>query len=219
MAQDAGSIIYLEKDKLFFYNGEKVLKLDFTPQVVRDFDILNEEAFISLIFQFIDSIKTDPSRFLMVLSESVIFTNDYKDKDLSKVDLEFQTFIDLVPYDRVLSKKYRQGDSIKMISTNADIVNVISDSFEQRGFVSDGVVPAMIFGQFGVKRGLDANTANFMLKNQQSVKGKTMGGVACPPEKVNVFKVTKGKNKMLPYLIGGFALAFIGLLVLILLRK
>ena len=219
MALDAGSLIYLEKDRVFFSNGEKVFKLDFTPQVVRDLDILDENTLISLVFQFIDSIKTNPSRFLIVLSESVIFFNDTKEQDLAKIDAEFQSFIDLVPFDKVLSRKYQTADSIRMLATNADLINTISDSFEQRGFVNDGVIPAMMFGQFGVRRGFDVGTANYMLKNQQLARGKTMGEVSSQPEKRSVFKATKGKSTRLPYLIWGFVIAFIGLLALILLRR
>jgi len=219
MALEVGSLIYLEKDRLFFYNGEKVFKLDFTPQIVRDLEILNEDGLISLVFQFIDSIKATPSRFLIVLSESVLFSSDTKERDLAKIEAEFQSFIDLVPFDKVLSKKYQVEGVIKMLATNADLINAISDSFQQRGFVNDGVVPAIVFGQYGVKRGLDSDTANYMLRNQQLARGKAMGKMSSQPERKSVFKVTTGKSKMLPYLIGGFAIVLVGLLTLIFLRR
>jgi len=219
MASEVGSLIYLEKDRLFFYNGEKVFKLDFTPQIVRDLEILNEDGLISLVFQFIDSIKATPSRFLIVLSESVLFSSDTKERDLAKIEAEFQSFIDLVPFDKVLSKKYQVEGVIKMLATNADLINAISDSFGQRGFVNDGVVPAIVFGQYGVKRGLDLDTANYMLRNQQLARGKAMGKMFSQPERKSVFKVTTGKSKMLPYLIGGFAIVLVGLLTLIFLGR
>jgi len=219
MAQDVGSLIYLEKDRLFFCNSEKIYKLDFTPQIARDLDVLNEDMFISLVFQFIDSVKAAPSRFLIVLSESVLFSNDTKELDLAKIETEFQSFIDLVPFDRVLSKKYQVEGSIRMLATNADLINTISDSFEQRGYVNDGVVPATMFGQFGVRRGFDLATANYMLRNQQLARGKTMREMSSQPERKSVFKVTTGKSTRLPYLIGGFAIALIGLLTLIFLRR
>ena len=219
MALEVGSLIYLEKDRLFFYNGEKVFKLDFTPQIVRDLEILNEDGLISLVFQFIDSIKATPSRFLIVLSESVLFSSDTKERDLAKIEAEFQSFIDLVPFDKVLSKKYQVEGVIKMLATNADLINAISDSFQQRGFVNDGVVPAMVFGQYGVKRGLDSDTANYMLRSQQLARSKAMGKMPPQPERKGVFKVTTGKSTILPYLIGGFAIVLVGLLALIFLWK
>jgi len=219
MALEVGSLIYLEKDRLFFYNGEKVFKLDFTPQIVRDLEILNEDGLISLVFQFIDNIKATPSRFLIVLSESVLFFSDTKERDLAKIEAEFQSFIDLVPFDNVLSKKYQVEGVIKMLATNADLINAISDSFGQRGFVNDGVVPAIVFGQYGVKRGLDLDTANYMLRNQRLARGKAMGKMFSQPERKSVFKVTTGKSKMLPYLIGGFAIVLVGLLTLIFLWR
>ena len=219
MALEEGSLIYLEKDRLFFYNGEKVFKLDFTPQIVRDLEILNEDGLISLVFQFIDSIKATPSRFLIVLSESVLFSSDTKERDLAKIEAEFQSFIDLVPFDKVLSKKYQTEGGIRMLATNADLINAISDSFQQRGFVNDGVVPATVFGQNGVKRGLDSDTANYMLRSQQLARGKAMGKMSSQPKRKSVFKVTTGKSTMLRYLIGGFAIVLVGLLALIFLRR
>jgi len=219
MASEVGSLIYLEKDRLFFYNGEKVFKLDFTPQIVRDLEILNEDGFISLVFQFIDSVEATPSRFLIVLSESVLFSSDTKERDLAKIEAGFQSFIDLVPFDKVLSKKYQTEGVIRMLATNADLINAISDSFGQRGFINDGVVPAMVFGQYGVKRGLDSDTANYMLRSQQLARSKAMGKMPPQPERKGVFKVTTGKSTILPYLIGGFAIVLVGLLALIFLWK
>lgn len=219
MALEVGSLIYLEKDRLFFYNGEKVFKLNFTPQIVRDLEILNEDGLISLVFQFIDSVKATPSQFLIVLSESVLFAGETKERDLTKIEIGFQSFIDFVPFDKVLSKKYQVEGIIRMLATNADLINTLSDSFEQRGFVNNGVVPAFVFGQFGVKPGLDSDTANYILRVQQLARGKTMGETSSKPIKKSVFKVTTGKSKTLPYLIGGFVIALVGLLVLIFLGK
>ena len=219
MALEVESLIYLEKDRLFFYNGKNVFKLNFTPQIVRDLEVLNEDGLISLVFQFIDSIKATPSRFLIVLSESVLFVGETKERDLTKIEIGFQSFIDFVPFDKVLSKKYQIEGGIRMLATNADLINTLSDSFEQRGFVNDGVVPAFVFGQFGVKPGFDSDTANYILRSQQLAKGKTMGEMSSKPIKKSVFKVTTGKSKMLPYLIGGFVIALVGLLVLIFLGK
>lgn len=217
MASEEGNIIYLEKDRLFFYNGEKLYKLDLTPQDVRDIDVLNEDSLITSIFQFIDSSKLTPSGFLFILSESVLFTNETTQTDPAKLAAEFQTFIDLVPFDFVLAKQYKTEKGIRMVATNAELIDVISDSFAQKGFTKDGVFPAMIYGQYGVRRGLDSDTANYMLRNQNLVKGKSMlEAVATTPGPTeNVFKVTAGQNKILPYLISGFVLALLGLLALI----
>lgn len=223
MASEVGSLIYLEKNRLFFYNnGKKVFKLDFAPQIVRDLEILNEDGFINLIFQFIDNLKAKPSRFLIVLSESVLFSNDTKEQNFAKVEVEFQSFIDLVPFDNVLSKKYKTKDTIRMLATNGDLINTVSDSFEQKGFVNDGVVPVIVFGEFGARRGLELKSAKYMLKNQQHVKNKVMGKISLQPikpESKSVFKLTTGKSKMLPYLVGGFAIVLIGLLFLIFLTR
>lgn len=220
MAETEESVIYLEKDRLFFFDGNKIFKLDFTAQTVRDLDVISEDALVGLVLQFLDSAKPTPSRFIFVLSESVIFANDSTEKDPGVLAAQLQTFADLVPFDQVFSKSYQTTQGVRMIATNAELVNVICEAFEQRDFVRDGIVPATVFGQIGVRRGLDIDTASFILQNQQLARGKSLQEVQAEEPEKNIFKVTKtGKNTMLPYLIGGAALAFVGLLAIIFLRR
>jgi len=220
MATNETAVLYLEKDRLFFYDGKKIFKLDFAADTVRDLDIINEDALISLIFQFIDTAKPIPAKFLFVLSESVLFTNEIMVKDPAEIDVQFENFVALVPFNQVHAKKYQVTGGIRMVAANAELINAISDSFEQKGFQKDGVVPAAVFGQIGVKRGLDVDTADFILQNQEMTKGRSMVEPALPVPRENVFKVTTtGKSKSLPYLIAVFALALLAMIALIIFRK
>lgn len=221
MATDEGGIIYLEKDRLFYFDGTRILKLDFTPQVVRDSDVLNQDAMISLIFQFIDSNKLVPTGFLFVLSESVVFSTDSSETDQAKLDAEFRTFTDLVPFDLVMAKQYKMQMNTKSVAVNGELVNVIIDSFVNKGFTRDGVVPAFIFGNFGIRKGLDEDTARYFLTNHALAHGKSMvEGEVLPQTPKQPFKVeVRGKNKSLPYLIGGFVLLLIVLVIVIVMQK
>lgn len=221
MAAEESSLIYLEKNRLFFFDGEKIFKLDFPPETIKDIDILNEDQVLNILFDFIDKINTAPSRFLFVLSESVIFSEETMQTDPVKLEAETQNFIGVVPFDSVMEKNYQDGKGIRMIATNAELVDLISDAFEKKGFARDGVVPAMVFGAIETKKGLDAAGAKFIMDNHQQAHGKSMVVASVLPAGTgSVFRVTTtGKNTILPYLVGFFALAALGLIALMYFRR
>lgn len=221
MATEENAILFLEKNALYYFDGSKVAKLDFAKEFVADFDIVNEELLIKSIFQFIDSQKLVQSKFITVLSESALFINDFKETDPVKIESQFVSFTNTVPYNQVISKKYSLQDGVRMVATNEDLVTVIDEAFVQKGFIKDVVVPAMVFGRMGDKVGLTVEDANFMLKNQHMADGKSMVDrvVALPQPVSDTFKITKGKSTMLPMLLGVFGLMVVGLVLLLIFRK
>lgn len=220
MATEGSSVLYLDKNKLFFFDGEKVFKLDFPPDVVRDLDIISEEGLVDLLFQFVEKGKINPSRFVFVIADSATFTMETFEHDPSKLEAEYQNFMGLVPFDTPLAKKYQGKNSIEMLATNGELVHTICEALESKGFAKDVVVPAIIFGDLGVKRSFDATAGKFILDNLALTKGKSLLEATILPAQESKIKITTtGKSTLLPYLIGGFALALIGLLLAIFLRR
>lgn len=221
MANEESALLLLEKESFYYYDGGKIYKFDFTKDIVNDLDIVNEELLVKSIFKFIDDQKLRPVKFLFILAESALFVSDYKEKDQTKIELEFSNFNNLVPYNRVLSKKYQLTDGVRMIATNIDLIEIISEAFTQKGFTRDEVVPAMIFGQVGVKKGLTLEDANYFLKNQNLAEGKGMlDPIPVLQQPVSeVFKVTKGKSTMLPMLLTIMGVMVLGLILLLVFRK
>lgn len=222
MAQESSSVLYLDKDRLFFFDGEKVFKLDFPPEVVRDLDVVNEENLVTLIFQFIEKAKLNPSRFILVISDAAIFAMESFEKDPGKLEAEFQNFIDLVPFDSPLARKYGGKDRTEMMATNGDLVHTICEALESRGFARDIVVPAVVFGDLGIKRSFDATAGKRIIDNISMAKGKGLLEPTILPTPENstpVVTSTPTNSKLLPFLIGGFVLALIALVVVVLIRR
>lgn len=209
MALEETGILYLERNAFYFCDGVKIAKLDFLPEVIRDLDIVNEEVLIKSIFDFIDKQKFNVGKFLFVLSESAIFVVGTDERN-----------VNLIPYNNVLSKKYATQSGEVIIATNKDLVDVISEAFQEKGFGRDEVVPSMLFGQL-TGRQFDLNLANFMIKNQETATGKSMlDPIPVMPTKTSdMFKVTTGKSTMLPMLLGIFGLMLVGLVLLLIFRK
>lgn len=220
MATEGSSVLYLDKNRLFFFDGEKVYKLDFPPEIVRDLDIVSEEGLVNLLFTFVDKARISPSRFILVVAQSAIFAMETFEKDPGKLEAEFQNFIGLVPFDAPLAKKYQGRNSTEMMATNGGLIHTICEALESRGFAKDAVVPSLVFGDLGVKRGFDATAGKFVLDNLALAKGKSMLEPTILPAQEPRIKITAtGKSHALPYLIGGFALALVGLLVALFLRR
>lgn len=221
MASEESALLQLEKDCFYYFDGEKVCKFDFAKEIVADLDIVNEDLLVKSILKFIDDQKLNPAKFLFILSESSLFISDYKEKDQAKIEIEFNNFNSLIPFGHVLSKKYQIQDGIRMVATNSDLVEIIGSVFAQKGFARNAVVPSMLFGQVGVKRGLTVEDATFILKNQKLADGKGMlDPIPVLQQPVSeVFKVTKGKSTMLPMLLTIMGVMILGLVLLIVLRK
>lgn len=220
MAQEGTSVLYLDKNRLFFFDGEKVFKLDFPPEIVKDLDIINEEGLVNLLFQFIEKGKISPSRFILVIADNAMFAMETYQSDPAKVEAEYQNFIGLVPFDSPLAKKYRGKNSIEMMATNGELVHAICEALESKGFAKDAVVPSLVFGDLGVKRSFDATAGKFILNNLALTKGKSLLEPTILPNPESTFKIaTNGQSKLLPYLAGFFALALIILLLVVFLRR
>lgn len=220
MAKEESQVLYLEKDRLFFYDGERILKVDFPPEVVKDLDVINEESLIALITQFVDKSKITPSGFITVLSESTLFSVESTEKDLAKLELQFQDFVGLVPFDQVLAKKYQSANGVRMVATNQQLIDIICDLLESRGFVKDGVVPAFIFGDIGVKKGFDVDTAKIILQNKAVSRGATMVvPTAFPIGTTTKIETPQEKSKLLPILLGVLGLGLVVLILILFLRR
>jgi len=221
MTNEESALLLLEKEKFYYFDGSKIYEFNFQKEFISDLDIIDEDLLIKSIFKFIDDQKLNPAKFLFILSESALFISDYKEKDPLKIEAEFNNFNNTVPYNRVLSKKYQISDGIRLVATNIDLVEIIGEAFTQRGFTRNEVVPAMIFGQVGIKRGLTQEDAVYILKNQNLAEGKGMlDPIPVLQQPVSeVFKVTKGKSTMLPMLLTIMGVMILGLVLLLVFRK
>lgn len=210
MADVETAVLYLEKNKLSFFDGNKLSKLDFNAELIRDFEIINEDLFTKTIFKFIDDSKFNAGKFLMVLGESAIFVAGSDEKNIL-----------YIPYNNVLSKKYQSREGESVIATNKDVVDVLTNCFLEKGFGRDEIVPAMIFGQIDLRSGLTMELAQFMIKNQNMATGKSMlDPIPILSQPVSeVFKVTKGKSTMLPMLLGVMGVMVLILVLLLAFRK
>ncbi len=213
------ALIFLDKNRVFVYDGNGILRLDIPETVIRDVDIIDKSGFDSLVDSFIKTRKLAPSQVWLVLADGICFSKDIVETDPLKIEGDVKDFLEAVPFDKVISKRYRSGTGIRVIATNLEYIEALVEIFDKDGFVTEGIVPGAMFPGFATRKVLDADFARYILGNKSLMRtGNMLTKIALPvstPEAPEAHK----KSKLLPYLIGGFTILLIILVVVIMRGK
>lgn len=224
MADNKGdTVIFLERDRFYLYNGGAILNLIFPPNVSQDLDVKDKDAFFNLVTTFIQNNKLEPSQIFFVISEAACFSKDFTVKnpaDTSKVEEDSQKFIDAVPFSVVLSKIYKATMFHRVVATNMDLVDTIVDAFTGKGFGLTAVLPANIYPEYGASRELTVDFAKHVVDTRDKISISNMVGEKVIQEDhsdVSTSTTKEHKSKLLLYLIVGFVV-LLGILIWVLTR-
>ncbi|MCJ7740759.1 hypothetical protein MUP32_05625 [Candidatus Microgenomates bacterium] len=143
------SVIFLQRDKINYYDNSLpgVLTLSFTPDIIKDLEVINPPSLHLHIKSFIDNNKISPSQTLIVLSTNVYFEKDFPDSPEFHQDSELQKYIDTFPFENVSTKIYKLATGSKLLATNSDLYQNIKSAFEKTGFIIEAVVPIIVLGK------------------------------------------------------------------------
>lgn len=133
------SILYLEQNRGIFYNAEKssMLQLDFPGDVVKDLDLLNKDKLYALIQAFVEAYQILPTSLVLLLSPTVTFDKDLTSDQTAGVPdgtrpaSEVQSFIDLVPFQVVLSRTFSIGEKKKIVTANKEFIDALQRGFQK----------------------------------------------------------------------------------------
>lgn len=158
-------ILFLDRDgfSVFQDTQPSIKKFNFTSDSVANLDITNKEQLANLITAFIQTNKIIPSSFVIVLSDSVIYFKDLNPpkkpnvippapnpaSELSQNNepkKEIQNFLDDVPFEEVLAKVIKTDQLNFIVAANKDLVMAIADSFVNKGFIMEGILPSFLYG-------------------------------------------------------------------------
>ena len=209
------AIIFLDKNRIFVYDGNGILRLDIPETVIRDVDIIDKSGFDSLVDTFIKTRKLDSAQVWLVLADGICFSKDVIETDPLKIEGEIKDFLEAVPFDKVISKRYRAGGGIRVIATNLEYVEAVIEIFEKEGFVTEGIVPGAMFPGFNTKKVPDADFARYILENKNLMRMGNMLTKVTLPSNTHETTETPKKSKLLLYLISGFVILLIILVVAI----
>jgi len=215
------AIILLDKNRIFVFNGNEFLTLDVPETVVRDIDIVDKSGFDSLVDTFIKTKRLNSAPVWLILADGICFGKDVAETDATKVEGEIKDFLDAIPFDKVISKRYRAGNGVRVIAANQEYIEAVIEIFEKNGFVTEGIVPGAMFPGFSTRKVLDADFARYILGNRDlMIMGNMLSKVFLPANTHETpQEAPNKKSKLLPFLIGGFVILLIILVVVIMARR
>ena len=123
------AVILLDKNQIFVFNGNDFLTLDVPEAVVRDIDIVDKSGFDSLVDTFIKTKKLNSAPVWLILADGICFSKDVAETDPAKIESEIKDFLDAVPFDKVISKRYRAGNGVRMIAANQEYIEAVIEIF------------------------------------------------------------------------------------------
>jgi hypothetical protein len=224
MAQEGrNEVLFLVRDRLYLYDGSAVLTLEFPANIVHDIDVKDRDGLFNLVTTFIQNNKLLPAQLFFVLSESVCFSKDFTvatPADAAKVEAETKEFLDTIPFSSVVSKSYKTANTLRVVGSNQDLIDTIFNAFEEKGFGVSALVPGNIFPDIGVISDLTpASAASILSKKDLAVAASMVGERMVKEQQLATSQTAVPKNKMLPYLIGVFAVLIITFIILMVIRK
>ncbi|OGH10289.1 MAG: hypothetical protein A2857_02485 [Candidatus Levybacteria bacterium RIFCSPHIGHO2_01_FULL_36_15] len=174
-------VIYLSKDKLDVYinNSQRILRLLFNNDIVKDLEVIDKEKFYVLIKAFIETNKIPPSEAVIILSRDLIFERDLPTQETEGPQgwEEIQKYLDTVPFETIGIKLLKQEKTTKVIATNRDFYRVIKEGFEKQGFTVNIIIPVLVLGtnnRLETTTSLDLETGKFILRKLDSIKMNSM---------------------------------------------
>lgn len=219
MARQHG-VIYLDKYMFDFYSelSPNVLRFTFTPDTVRDFDVINHELILSQIKLFVSQNKLTPVMLHIVLSDTVLFGKEIKITDPGKKDFDIQAFLDTVPFESVGSTTVMLPNSIQVLATNKDMYETIKSGFEANGFTTELVIPSLMMKEVNLKNGLAPDSAQLIISRAVALRQYNFISVALPVEsqgQENKGEPVKKNNKRTFLLVGVFVFLILVLVLVI----
>lgn len=216
MANTVHGVLYLERDKFLLSLDSRadVLSYVFPPKAVSNLDILDSDGLKQSLADFIKQNKIVVNNLIIVLSNAVIFEQDFKTEQEGLV----QEFLDNVPYETISIKKIPITGGTKVLIGNATFYTLVADVFKQNGCHLDFVIPEKALG--GPIGAFNASTARLILTQQEALS-KFQFVVDATTENTTDFKpperkkvVVHKKNYTLLYTLPVFVLLIIVLAVM-----
>lgn len=217
------SIIYIDRNNLYFYGGNvhAPLTLPFQPTTVRDIEVINAEELEKQILNFIKQNKIEPSEGGIVVAHQSTFEKIIPAKTPSEQIPEIKKhFLDNVPFQEILTKELTNEKGIRIIATNKDLIYLIRDIFNKNHFKIETIVPIAVLYPDG---DITFNTASAQQILNKASTLKQQSFLLKDAEIVSTDRFEEGtvkekKNKTLYYLIPVFVIA-IGILVWLILSQ
>lgn len=194
--------------------SRKIVSMQFPMDVYSSMEIVNADACIRLINDFITTNGLPPLDICLII-QSPILKKDFPMVPTQQLESFIQSYLDYVPFDTVVSKRIKSEKGVQVIAANGDLIDILKTAFIQVGCSVECVTPleGLPFMPKGGVSTLTESMGAAILKNEVQVKQEAFQ-VAVQKE-LDEFEVVDVLDKpmqpasQLPLLLGIFGILLV----------
>lgn len=141
------NILYVDRNAISLYtkSGQKPLRLELEPEVIKDMEIVSQEKFIQALAFWMDNNKITSCDVILVLSENVYF--EHATQSLAAdggADNELELFLDAVPLEQKISRVLVDDASKRIVVLGRDYYDSLLEFLEKRYVRVLALLPASL---------------------------------------------------------------------------
>lgn len=140
------TVCYIDRNKALFYQDVdgSMLQMDFPPDIISDQELTGREKLEHLIESFLETNKLGKGNIIFIYAPDITIDKDFPDELAENKNEEIQKFIDMIPFEEVLSKTYKLNKKTKVVAINQEIYDSIRNIFEKKNFLVLGIIPSTV---------------------------------------------------------------------------
>jgi len=142
-------VCYIDKNKALFYQDMdgSILQMDFPPDIISDQELTGREKLEHLIESFLETNKLGKGNIIFIYAPDITIEKDFPDEPAGNKNEEIQKFIDMIPFEEVLSKIYKLDKKTKVVAINQEIYDSIKNIFAMKNFLVLGIIPSTVLAE------------------------------------------------------------------------
>lgn len=214
-------VVFIEPNRLTFYRNDTGLKkMDITPDIIKDMEVLRREKLPETIKAFMTQQPIAPGPITLVITDYFMYTKSFtNDSDHEKQKAVQEEYLSNVPFEKVVHTEISTSASTVVLATNEDLCLIFARTFEGLGFTVEQAIPATVFTQIKVApTGPDEATMQLFLQHVEENKKYNLiaehrNKMVAHGHQKEQEAAKKTEAKRLPILVGLFGLLLIVLVL------
>lgn len=166
-------LIYLSHDFFDIYqqNGT-VVRCSFSENLVNYKEIIDNSAYNKIIEDFLKNTKEIKTKFLILLSPSLVFLDKSTEKDETKINQQAETFFNYIPLDsaNIVKHIFSDKENTFFIAAHKAFYEPIIKVLKETGNDIVGVVPLELFGVTENNQKITQEDIKKILANSQIIQ-------------------------------------------------
>lgn len=123
----------------------KIETIIIPPQIINNLEVINKDGLYTLVIDWLKQRPHTSANIIWLLSPEVYFEHTFTSGEQDKIDSETLQFLDIVPFEEILSRVYNNLDTGRhIIVINKELMMSLIQAFALQGYSTKAVVPSRL---------------------------------------------------------------------------